>query len=64
MLGTYQSTAIKGFRCGISSFILKAGSTVEVRQHDRQHRKILIDFGGRDIDWFPENELKWFEKVN
>ena len=49
------------FICGVTSFGLAAGAIVDVRQTDASTRKVLIDFGGRMIDWLPESILSKFE---
>lgn len=51
------------FVCGITSFELSAGAVVQVTQTDPVTRKVLIDFGGRLVDWFHESVLSKFEAV-
>lgn len=51
------------FRCGITSFGLSAGAIVNVRQKDEESRKVLLDFGGRMMDWFSDSTLSLFEEV-
>ena len=52
------------FVCGITSFLLPAGAVVQVTQTDPSTNKVLIDFGGRLVDWFDESVLaKRFEAV-
>ena len=52
------------FVCGITSFGLPAGAVVQVTQTDPSTNKVLIDFGGRLVDWFDESVLaKRFEAV-
>lgn len=51
------------FICGVTSFGLSAGAVVEVCQTDASTNKVLIDFGGRMIDWFHETILSKFEAV-
>ena len=51
------------FVCGTTAFGLSAGSVVEVRQTDTSTRKVLIDFGGRMVDWFDQTILSKFEAV-
>jgi hypothetical protein len=64
MIGTYKLNEDSRFRCGVSSFGLSAGANVEVKQFDKEYRKVLIDFGGRDIDWFSDSILSKFTKEN
>lgn len=49
------------FVCGITSFGLPAGAVVQVAQTDPSTHKVLIDFGGRMVGWFPESVLAKFE---
>lgn len=51
------------FRCGVSSFELSQGAIVHVIQKDYGANKVLISFGGRDIDWYSDSILNNFEKV-
>ena len=51
------------FVCGITSFGLPAGAVVQVTQADPATHKVLIDFGGRLVDWFHESVLSKFEAV-
>lgn len=52
------------FVCGTTSFLLPAGAVVRVTQTDPGTNKVLIDFGGRLVDWFDESVLsKRFEAV-
>ena len=52
------------FVCGSTSFGLSAEAVVEVVQTDPSTRKVLIDFGGRMVDWFHESILTKFEAYN
>ena len=51
------------FVCGATSFGLSAGAVVQVTQTDPSTHKVLIDFGGRMVDWFHESVLAKFEAV-
>lgn len=63
MIGTYKLKRERGFRCGVSCFTLPEGATVNVDQVDKSRGKVLIHFGGRDVDWFSDLILNDFEKV-
>jgi hypothetical protein len=63
MLGKYRLKSDGVFRCGITTFGLSAGSIVEVTQLDKEGRKVLIDFGGRMVDWYSDRMLDRFEAV-
>lgn len=63
MIGKYKLKNEKLFRCGVSAFTLPAGSVVEITQTDKEHRKILIKFGEREKDWYPDTYLGYLEKV-
>lgn len=64
MIGDYKLKVDRRFRCGISCFGMSAGAVVKVTQIDKEYGKVLIHFGGRDTDWFPDVILSDFEKVN
>ena len=49
------------FICGGTSFGLSAGAVVTVTQTDKSTNKVLIDFGGRMVDWFHESILNQFD---
>ncbi len=57
MVGTYVLNEGCAFRCGVSSISLCKGAVVIVRQVDVEGRKILIDFGGRDVDWIDDGVM-------
>lgn len=47
-------------KCGLSSFIFQKGRQIFINQIDEKvpnSKKILINFGGRQMDWFPESFL-------
>lgn len=48
------------FTCGTASFSCDAGKLVFLRQHDKQNRMVLLDFGDRYVDWFHESVLEDF----
>jgi hypothetical protein len=48
------------FVCGITSFGLRAGATVTVRQVDHTWGKVLIDFGDGLVGWFVKSTLDQF----
>ena len=39
------------------------GGLVKVTQVDKEYNKVLVDFGGGYVDWFPESVLDKFDKV-
>ena len=51
-------------RCGYSSFLMTRDSVVSVKQEDEISSKVLIHWGGRDVDWYPTSILKKMEKIN
>jgi hypothetical protein len=59
----YQLKQASRFVCGSTSFGLSAGTIVEVKQHDQANNKVLIDFGGRLIDWFHVSYLDQFAPI-
>lgn len=59
----YRLKEDERFVCGVTSFGVPAGAVVVVRQTDASTHKVLIDFGGRLIDWFHESILSKFEAV-
>ena len=59
----YKLKADGRFVCGTTSFGLSAGAVVQVTQTDPSTHKVLIDFGGRMVDWFHESVLAKFEAV-
>lgn len=50
------------FVCGITAFNLQAGAMVKVTQIDVNGKKVLLSFGDRMSDWFPDNILNRFTK--
>lgn len=50
------------FVCGITAFNLRAGAMVKVTQIDVNGKKVLLSFGDRMSDWFPDNILNRFTK--
>lgn len=63
MIGVYKLKEDRLFRCGVSVFEVKEGAIIEIKQVDRDGRKVLIDFGGRDIDWFSDGCMVSLERV-
>ena len=49
------------FVCGSTSFECSAGKVVFLRQVDERNRKVLLDFGGRLVDWFHVSVLDRFD---
>ena len=62
-LGDYKLVEDSRFRVGVTSFGLSKDKIVKVTQVDREHNKVLVDFGGGYVDWFHESILSKFEKV-
>lgn len=60
-IGSYVLKESHRFRCGMSSFELSKGAKVRVAQLDTQNNKVLIDFGGRDCDWYHNSVLDLFD---
>lgn len=50
-------------RLNLSSLILPKDAIVEVHQTDTQFRKVLVDFGNRNIGWLHESFLNDFTEV-
>lgn len=63
ILGDYKLKDDKTFRCGVSIFTMRNGSVIKVLQVDKEYRKVLICFGGRDVDWFSDSIMKYLEMV-
>ena len=61
--GAYVLLKDRRFTCGITSFAMCVGTTVYVKQVDKEYKKVLIDFGGRLMDWYPDSILNDFVKV-
>lgn len=60
----YRTTKDGRFLTGGIGFSVAAGYVVTVRQVDRANNKVLIDFGGRMVDWFSQGLLaECFEKL-
>ena len=60
----YRLKEDRRFVCGITSFGMPAGALVQVSQIDASTGKVLIDFGGGLLDWFPESVItEKFEAV-
>lgn len=51
------------YQCGVTVAGFSKGHVVEVRQHDTEYRKVLVDFGGGMIDWFGDLILKDLDAV-
>lgn len=49
------------FTCGTTTFDCMAGKVAFLRQRDERNRKVLLDFGGRMVDWFHESILEYFD---
>ena len=62
-LGKYKLKECSRFRVGVTSFGMASGATVNVTQVDKEYNKVLVDFGGKNVDWFLESVLGKFEKV-
>lgn len=63
MLGKYKLKEDSRFICGVTAFGMSAGCVVQVKQVDKEYRKVLADFGGRMIDWHSDSILNKFEKI-
>ena len=63
MIGVYRLKEDKRFHVGVSSIGKVKGSTVEVKQIDKENRKVLIDFGYGFIDWFSDRTLSSFDRT-
>lgn len=63
ILGDYKLVEDSRFRVGVTSFGMSSGVLVKVTQVDMEYNKVLVDFGGRNVDWFHESILDKFEKV-
>lgn len=61
--GKYRLTSGRTFRCGVSNIQMAEGSVVEIKQVDKEYRKVLVDFGDRDIDWQSDIVLDYLEKI-
>jgi hypothetical protein len=60
----YRTTKDGRFLTGGTTFSVKAGFVVTVRQIDQVNKKVLIDFGSRMVDWFSPGLLaECFEKI-
>jgi len=64
MVGEYTLNKTKRFVTGGASFEMATGSRIEVKQEDKQGRKVLIDFGDGLIDWFHKSALNDFDLVD
>lgn len=62
-MGEYILNEDTHFVCGITAFNLKAGAVVKVTQIDVGGKKVLLRFGDRMRDWFPDNILNRFTKL-
>lgn len=51
------------FRVGVTSFELPAGTIATSTQADPENWKVLLDFGGRLVDWFHVSVLDNFEEM-
>lgn len=58
--GTYELIKSSRIIIGVTSAEYKKGHKVSVNQYDKERRKLLVDFGGRDIDWIS---IFKFEKM-
>ena len=63
ILGDYKLVEDSRFRVGVTSFGMSSGVLVKVTQVDKEYNKVLVDFGGGYVDWFPESVLDKFDKV-
>jgi len=63
MIGKYKLKEDSRFRCGLTSFGLSAGRIVEVKQVDKEYRKVLIVFSSGLVDWYADSMLDMFEKL-
>ena len=63
LIGTYKLKEDGRFRCGLTSFGMSAGATVQVTQVDTERNKVLVVFGERLLDWFDESILGRFDAV-
>ena len=59
--GAYKLKVDRAFRCGNSCFSMLAGSVVNVLQVDKGGKKVLLHFGGRDMDWFDNSVMQYLE---
>ena len=50
-------------RLNLCTFTLTKDSVVQVHQTDTQFRKVLVDFGERNIGWLHESFLNDFTEV-
>lgn len=62
--GSYKLKVDRAFRCGNSCFSMRAGSVVKVLQIDNDGGKVLLHFGGRDMDWFHNSIMQYLELVS
>ena len=61
-MGEYILKEDSHFVCGNTAFNLRAGAMVKVTQIDVDGKKVLLSFGDRMCDWFPDNILNRFTK--
>lgn len=54
----YRATKDARYRTAMSSFEISAGHVVTIRQVDRDTQKVLVDFGGGDMDWFSNHIIQ------
>ncbi|QDP66507.1 MAG: hypothetical protein Tp1111DCM1126091_13 [Prokaryotic dsDNA virus sp.] len=57
--GYYTAKERIRVRCGVSTFQLPEGAKVFAEQFDWDNKKVLVRFGGRDIDWMS---MRTFEE--
>jgi len=57
-IGKYKTNKHLNVRTGTAGFSLNKDTVVEVTQLDTPRRKVLIDFGDRLSDWFPNSWLE------
>ncbi len=59
MIGEYKLKKDIRVRVASTVFTTPKGTRLDVKQHDKECSKVLIDFGDGYIDWFHE---AWLSK--